>query len=685
MKDTKKNLMRLLVLIIIGLGISNASGAREYTPPQPGHTRSVILPVTGAAPVIDGKLDDEAWHDATVAKDFWVSLLSKQPSDKTEVLIQSDGINLYFGFRCYDSQPEGIDAIKTRRDAGLGFDDHVSVELDSYRNFRTISTYSVSANGTQNDAIAGGRARKIEWKGDWKGAAALTEYGWSAEIAIPYSILNYHADSSNFGINFVRYQHRTEETSHWADVTPQSKKEEMGQLKKLSLPKEAKKSAWTALPYVLAGVNIPNIKGDDREKLAYAGATIRYEPEPNSTAVVSLHPDFSQLETQVTDIDFSYTEKFRPDTRPFFQEGSFYLGNDNRYFYSNRVPDFYAGGKYFTQQGRTQGGGFVTTAPDERWDGTVRVVQELDRLHSTSLMLVGTSREDLDNQLVVAQFDGRERWGFFYNADVAYTNTDKLDTTDTGSAYLGTLGWRSNHWSMSVSADHYDEEYFPANALLNRDLFGTESVNASVGYYKEIGEGFFRRVSTNYSVTHRDTLDGRIQNYGTFVDGSVELNNPQVAISLSYYDADYRPLENNMRAEFSDILNDDYYWAVDLNFNTRSNYFGYGAYYSEGFLGGDDYEYVTGHVWVKPTINTFLNLFSERLDNFGIFAQTTVNAGWDITPWDGVVVRYIDAEEGGYYRLAFRHTVPFGVDAFFVYDDDPFSEKQVSVKFVWVL
>jgi len=677
--------MWLLALITIGLGLSDTAGAQEYTPPRPGHTRSVILPVTGSAPVIDGKLDDEAWRNATVAKDFWVSLLSKPPSDQTEVLIQSDGINLYFGFRCYDSQPEAINAIKTRRDAGLGFDDHVSIELDSYRNFRTISTYSVSANGTQNDAIAGGRARKIEWKGDWKGAAARTEYGWSAEIAIPYSILNYHSDSSNFGVNFVRYQHRTEEKSHWADVTPQYKTEEMGQLKKLSLPTEAKKNAWTALPYVLAGVNIPNIKGDDREKLAYAGATIRYEPAPNLTAVVALHPDFSQIETQVTDIDFSYTEKFRPDTRPFFQEGSFYLGNDDNYFYSNRVPDFYAGGKFFTQQGRTQGGGFVTTAPDERWDGTVRVVQELDRLHSTSLMLVGTSRETLDNQLVVAQFDGRERSGLFYNADVAYTDTDKVDTIDTGSAYLGTLGWRSNYWSMSVFADHYDEEYFPANALSKQDIYGTESVNAVVGYYRQIGEGFFRSVSTNFSYTHRDTLDGRIQNYGTYVDGGVELNSPQVVISLSYYEADYRPIENNMRGEFSDTLNDDYYWATDLNFNTRSNIFGYGAYYADGFLGGGDYRYVTGFIWVKPTVNTSLDIYSERLDNFGVFTQSIIKGGWDITPSDGIVLRYIDAEEGGYNRLAYRHTVRSGMDIFAVYDDDPFKEEQFSVKFVWVL
>lgn len=74
------------------------------------------------------------------------------------------------------------------------------------------------------------------------------------------------------------------------------------------------------MPYVLAGVNLLNIDGDARNQLAYAGADIRYEPRPNVTGVVSLYPDFNQLEAQVTDIDFSYTEKFRTDPRPFFRK-----------------------------------------------------------------------------------------------------------------------------------------------------------------------------------------------------------------------------------------------------------------------------------------------------------------------------------------------------------------------------
>lgn len=668
-------------LALLTLGLCSAVLAQDRIP-VPGHTRAVMVPYIAIAPVVDGNLDDVSWNDAATAKDFWISEEKRLPTERTEVLIMSDGENLYFGFRCYDSQPESIQATKTRRDAGLGHDDRVSVELDSLRNYRAISSYSVTANGTQDDAIAGGRARKIEWKGDWRGAAVRTGYGWSAEIAIPYKILNYQAESLSFGVNFVRYHNRTDEWSRWADVTPQNKIEEIGQLVGLLLPANAKQQPWTIMPYVLGGTNIPDIKGEPKDQLVSAGATIRYEPRANLTSVFSIYPDFTQLETQVTDIDFSYTEKFRADPRPFFQEGSFYLGRDTSYFYSNRIPDFYGGGKLFAQPGQMQTGGFVTGAPDKRWDGAFRFVKEMDALHSAGFMLVGTTREELDNQLFVAQLDGRERYGLFYSADAAFSNTEK-QAFNKGGAYKGNLGWQKDYWTIATSFDHFDKEYYPANGLLKNDRYGTKSIDVSTGYYRESPGGPFRTVSGNMVLAGRNTLDGRTQNHSLWMDGGFELRQ-QVRLLLSYSRGKYRPVSGE-RGEFSDTVNDDHYWAANLDFNTRSSHFGYGLYYADGFLGGDDYNYVTGYVWVNPTDNTFINISSERLQNFGDTRQTTVKTGWDITPENGLVARYIDAEEGDYRRFAYRRTVRSGMDVFAVYNREPFTEGQFSVKVVWVL
>ena len=245
-------------------------------------------------------------------------------------------------------------------------------------------------------------------------------------------------------------------------------------------------------------------------------------------------------------------------------------------------------------------------------------MNQTDAVHSAGDMLVATHREELDNQLAVFQLDGREPGGLFYDLDLAYSNTEKMDF-DTGGSALGSIGWQHDYWTVKASSDYYDKEYFPANGLLDDDLYGTKSLKASAGYYRELaqGQGLFRKISGNISFTGRDTMDGRRQKHGLWIDGSVELHQ-QIDVELSYYDADYRPVDDE-RGEFSDTLNHDHYWATNLDFNTRSNFYGYGMYYADGVLGEGDYQYITGYLWARLTTNTSVKLSSEQLDNFGTF------------------------------------------------------------------
>ena len=95
----------------------------------------------------------------------------------------------------------------------------------------------------------------------------------------------------------------------------------MGQISGLKLPQQETTGQWSMMPYVLAGHNIPDDEGKNQEKLSTAGIDIRYEPRSDLTSILSINPDFTQLERQITDIDFSYIEKAVSDIRPFFQEG----------------------------------------------------------------------------------------------------------------------------------------------------------------------------------------------------------------------------------------------------------------------------------------------------------------------------------------------------------------------------
>src|SRR5262249_47476904 len=77
-------------------------GSHVALPPEKAH--AVVIPRFEKPPVIDGKLDDEAWKQAAVLKDFY----QVQPGDNikptapTEVLLGYDAQALYIGIRAYD-------------------------------------------------------------------------------------------------------------------------------------------------------------------------------------------------------------------------------------------------------------------------------------------------------------------------------------------------------------------------------------------------------------------------------------------------------------------------------------------------------------------------------------------------------------------------------------------------------
>jgi len=71
-------------------------------------------------PKIDGRLDDTAWTDVPLVTDFIQFEPHKGSSAtvRTEVSIAYDEAHIYFGFKCYDPEPEKL-VLGTRRDGLL--------------------------------------------------------------------------------------------------------------------------------------------------------------------------------------------------------------------------------------------------------------------------------------------------------------------------------------------------------------------------------------------------------------------------------------------------------------------------------------------------------------------------------------------------------------------------------------
>jgi hypothetical protein len=638
------------------------------------------VPKTSAPPIVDGKLDDAIWKDAARATDFFISEYQRAPQEQTEVWALADDKAIYFAFLCHDSQPEFIHAEQLKRDGNVGLDDHVTVELDPYHNHRQISDFSVNARGTQSDAIASGRARKIEWKGDWQAAAQRTADGWTAEIAIPFAILNYQPGADTFGVNFVRYHHRTQERSRWADITAQFLPEESGHLSGLALPNKSQTRKLTIMQYGVAGRNMLSKTGNVRNTLATTGFDIRYDIANNLSSVLSLNPDFSQVEDVVLGLSFDYNEKFRRDNRPFFQEGSGFFGK-RTYFFSGRVPDFDFGLKSFGKVGALQMGFLGVQAPHGRRDYVARVLREFGPTINTALTVVGSERSDFDNHLIALEANGRLKRRFVFGADLATTSTRGRASDGTRADF--SLGYETPYWQAGIGFNRTDEGFFPANGFILQDSLGTREGSAFISYYREYASGPFRRLNGSVSFSKRDTLKGLLQRRDTsvYVSGETRSN---MEVSLGMSRGPYRPRDEDTGA-FSSNLNDDRFYTASIFFDTRSDRRGYGVTYSWGFLGGGDYSNLAPSFWFKPTRNTYLSYSYERADSFGVTAQSILSLSWEISPEQALSARWVRADEqagGRSTRIAYRRQVRRGIDIFAVFNTDVFSPDRFSVKLV---
>jgi hypothetical protein len=374
-----------------------------------------------APPKINGDLSDPVWS-ASAKADTFVDVTTGNPApEQTSALIAYDDKNIYVAFTCVDAQPSAITARETVRDSkyrnaqnGPGeTEDNVEVRIDTFQSHKRedLSKFSVNAIGTPSSLIAGGRANKAEWKGDFLTAVKRTATGWQAEMQIPWSTINYPSSQVpvNMGINFFRFQLRTQVSSLWSNTGPQGFVENEGIWQNVQVPKQAFHPKLSLLPYALGAI-------EPKGGSVRFGMDARYPITPQLTAVGTLKPDFSTVEGAVESIQFSRQERFVPDRRPFFLEGaddfniSTRLNDIGAFFYPRRIHSFDFGTKIYGQISPTNTLGFLDTYDlNGRNDMVARLRHDLGPTSKAGLFISQKSSGDETN--TVAAFDYHGRWG----------------------------------------------------------------------------------------------------------------------------------------------------------------------------------------------------------------------------------------------------------------------------------
>ena len=317
------------------------------------------------APTIDGDvIGDSVWAAAPAVTGFvQTAPFEGQPSsERTEVRIVYTDTTLYFGVVCYDSQPSGIVLTDSRRDSSLDEADSFQIILDTYHDRQNGFVFGTNPAGLEYDGqvsnegqdtggrVGGGGGNQqggsgggfnLNWDAAWTVRTRVSDFGWSAEFAIPFRSIRYPAGADRtWGLNFQRNIRRRNETAYWAPLPRQYELYRLSLAGALTGLRISEQRNFTVTPYVL-GQSLDNPRRAEPVALGDAGVDLKYSLTPSLTLDATYNTDFAQVEVDEEQINLDRFNLFFPEKRPFFLEnaGLFSVGNPSEVelFFSRRI------------------------------------------------------------------------------------------------------------------------------------------------------------------------------------------------------------------------------------------------------------------------------------------------------------------------------------------------------------
>jgi hypothetical protein len=315
--------------------------------------------ITGAPPVVDGRLDDPIWQSAPLATDF----IQQTPNPgapatfRTEARVLYDDNAIYVAMRNYDPTPDSITATLARRDFS-GYSDFAQVIIDSYHDRRTGFRFGVNPAGVKKDVFHSEDFNEdTGWDAVWDAHTRIDSLGWTAEFRIPLSQLRYasRGGSQVWGLNFQRQVARANERSFWAPILPDvpgfiSREGELEGLVDLPAVRRIELA-----PYTLG--RLTRAPGTAADPFYHAnawggagGADLKVGVTSDLTLTAALNPDFGQVEADPSVVNLTAFETFFPERRPFFVEGNNIFRFDIGYPYFTRGVGFRNDGPFYTRR-----------------------------------------------------------------------------------------------------------------------------------------------------------------------------------------------------------------------------------------------------------------------------------------------------------------------------------------------
>ncbi len=701
-------LMALVVQVEAGSGQVVTSDGRAPSLAEATVLRAAPVP-SGAGLDLDGNLDETAWQTATPLTDFTQQepVEGAEPSEATEIRILIDGAALYIGAMFFDD-PDGILAYQRRRDGDLDTDDRFMWILDTFLDGRTGYYFEINPAGLMGDGLLGvGGAVNKAWDGVWEARVRRVDTGWSAEIRIPWSTLNFDPEADTWGINFQRTIRRKQEEILW-----------MGHRRTEGLRRAIHAGRLTDLtnmsqgiglevkPYVVAGWTRQTTRADATSYPRDVGLDVNYSITPSLRAAASVNTDFAEVEVDQRRVNLTRFPLRFPEQRDFFLEGSgvfsFAPRNGVEPFFSRRiglrnghpVPIQFGtrlggqAGRYelgFLQVGTDDHGGIggeqVTVGRVKRQLFDESTIGAIYTRRAGGAELEGNRPTDdhtagIDVDFRTSRFLGNKN----LQMDAFFVWNSKPDpaarrTLSDLSARGFRIDFPNDIWRMHLSFREFGSFYDPAVGFVARNGFRrvepnvTWSPRPDISWVRQLGFGVQYRYLESIDTGHPEERQWRFDLFSVDFENSATFD---VRVTRQFEGLD-RTFEISEGIVITPGEYGTWEWAVFGGTPNQKRLNLEALISGGGFWNGERFGYGIG-LGYRPAAGVELGLEYERNEVTlpqGAFETNLVrlNTSWDISPWSSFSgnIQYDDVSEiiGTFFKT--RWIIAPGNDLYVVY------------------
>jgi hypothetical protein len=493
------------------------------------------------APVIDGVLDEAMWAEIEPITDFVQRdpVDGGVPSERTEVRIAYDEDYLYFGLIMYDSEPEGIRAHVLQRGGMIGLDDHIVIGLDTFKDRRNGYIFEMNSFGTQDDALfTDEQIQDWNWEGVYHSEARITEYGWTLEVAIPFTTIRFPREEVlEMGILFYRSIRRKNETVFWPHLPATyrgryAQSSQYGTL--IGLEGVVPGRNLEIKPYLLAGAQKSGSVAPTN-RVQDVGLDVKYSLTSSLTMDLTWNTDFAQVEADNVQVNLDRFSLFFPEKREFFRErsGLFEFGDSGatQLFFSRRIGlnnPIIGGGRLTGQAGRFTIGALSLQTDDEEGlaganNSVARVRADLGERTSVGGLVTNLQRSGfasrgagVDAQLRFFGSSSLDLWASrIWDPSVQQLDDARPAGSERGPASgLGagaaTLVLRNATYGMELGYTNIGQDFLPALGFVRRrDQVRREAELSYTPRFET--HPLFRQLTLEVGAFEIDGQDGRRQ------------------------------------------------------------------------------------------------------------------------------------------------------------------------------